>query len=129
MWDPGIAGVSTSQTVMDDLAPLAILVFAVAMAYLVRRVELPHVSERVGSATVVLLGILSGVILITLVFWFTVGGPIFATFGETGDIAGIAYLVFIALVTVLVARSGLLARKNESHQGQNHIEIVGTKSQ
>jgi hypothetical protein len=127
MWDPGISGEPTSQAVMNDLAPLAVLVFAVAMALLVRRVELPRVSERLGSATVVLLGVLSGVFLITLVVWFTVGGPIFATFGETGNIGGVAYVVFLALVTVLVARSGLLARRNEPHYKRNYIEIVGNR--
>jgi hypothetical protein len=125
MWDPGISGEPTSQAVMNDLTPLAVLVFAVAMAYLVRRVELPRIGERLGSSTVVLLGVLSGVFLITLVVWFTVGGPIYATFGETGDIAGVAYLVILALVTVLVARSGLLARRNEPRQRRNHIEILG----
>jgi hypothetical protein len=130
MWDPGISGISTSRTVMNDLAPLAVLVFAVAMAFLVRRVELPRISERLGSATVVLLGILSGVFLITLVVWFTVGGPSGdATFGETGNIAGVAYLVFLALVTVLVARSGLLARKNEPRQQRNLIEIIGARNE
>jgi hypothetical protein len=129
MWEyPGTSGEPTSQVVMNDLAPLAVLVFAVAMARLVRRVELPRFSNRVGSATVVLLGLLSGVLLITLVVWSTVGGPIYATFGETGDIGGVVYLVFFALVTVLVARSGLLARKNESRHARNHIEIVGSTS-
>jgi hypothetical protein len=129
MWDPGISGEPTSQIVMNELTPLAVLVFAVAMAFLVRRVELPRASKRLGSATVVLLGTLSGVLLITLVVWSTVGGPIFATFGETGDIGGVVYLVFFALVTVLVARSGLLARKNESRHLRNHIEIVDSKNE
>jgi hypothetical protein len=126
MWDPGISGEPTSQAVMNDLAPLAVLVFAVAMAFLVRRVELPRISERLGSAPVVLLGTLCGVLLITLVVWSTVGGPIYATFGETGDIGGVAYLVLLALVAVLVARSGLIARKSESRHSRNHIEIVGS---
>jgi hypothetical protein len=129
MWDPGISGEPTSQAVMNDLAPLAVLVFVVAMAFLTRRVELLRISERLGSATVLLLGTLSGVFLITIVVWFTVGGPIYATFGETGDIAGVAYLVFVALVTVLVARSGHLARKSESRHARNHIEIVGSKNE
>jgi len=127
MWNPGISGEPTSQAVMNELAPLAVLVFAVAMTFLVRRVELPRIGERLGSVTVVLLSILSGVFLLTLVAWFTAGGPIYAAFGETGNIAGVAYLVFLALVTVLVARSGLLARKNESRHARNHIEIVGSK--
>ncbi|HEY1761253.1 MAG TPA: hypothetical protein VGG17_01555, partial [Acidimicrobiales bacterium] len=129
MWDPGISGEPTSQIVMNDLTPLAVLVFAIAMAFLVRRVELPRASKHLGSTTAVLLGTLSGVLLITLVVWSTVGGPIYATFGETGDIGGVAYLVFLALATVLVARSGLLARKNESRHVRNHIEIVGSKNE
>jgi hypothetical protein len=121
MWNPGILGEPTSQAVMNDLAPLAVLVFAVAMAFLVRRVELPRIGQRLGSVSVVLLGILSGVILLTLVAWFTTGGPIYATFGETGNIAGVAYLIVIAVVTVLVARSGFLARgvEREEHSGLN----------
>jgi hypothetical protein len=125
MWDPGIVGAPTSTTVMDDLAPLAVLVFAVSMAFLVRRVEIRSVSGRLGSAAVVLFGALSGVLLVTFVLWFTVGGPIFATFGETGDIAGVSYLVFMALVTVLVARMGLLATRIEPPQKRNHIRIIG----
>jgi hypothetical protein len=128
IWDPGEVGGPTSRAVMNDLAPLAVLVFAVAIAFLVRRVELPRIGNRVGSAAVVLLGTLCGVLLITLVMWSTVGGPIFATFGETGDIGGVVYLVFFALVTVLVTRSGLLARKSESRHVRNHIEIVGSSS-
>jgi hypothetical protein len=110
MWDPGISGEPTSQAVMNDLAPLAVLVFAVAMAFLVRRVELPRIGERLGAVTILLLSILSGVFLLALVAWFTTGGPIYATFGETGNIGGVAYLFFLAIVTVLVTRSGLLAR-------------------
>jgi hypothetical protein len=126
MWNPGIAGVPTSQTVLDDLAPLAVVVFAVAMALLVRRVELPQMSERLCSATVVLLGILSGVFIVTIVVWFTVGGPSdFPTFGFSGDIAGVAYLVFLALVSLFVARFGLLARRNEPRRKRNYIEILG----
>ncbi|MGC2168346.1 MAG: hypothetical protein WA580_04510 [Acidimicrobiales bacterium] len=125
MWDPGIVGAPTSTTVMDDLAPLAVLVFAVSMAFLVRRVEIRSVSARLGSATVVLFGALSGVLLVTFVLWFTGGGPIFATFGETGDIAGVSYLVFMAIVTVLVGRMGLLARRIEPPQKRNHIRIIG----
>lgn len=128
MWDPGEVGGPTSQAVMNDFAPLAVLVFAVAMAFLVRRVELPRTGERLGSATVVLLGTLCGVLLVTLVIWSTIGGPIFATFGETGDIGGVVYLVFFALVTVLVLRSGLIASKSESRHVRNHIEIVGSSS-
>jgi hypothetical protein len=125
MWDPGISGEPTSQAVMNDLAPLVVLVFAVAMAFLVRRVELPRLSERLEAATLVLLGSLSSVFLITLVVWLTAGGPIYATFGETGNIAGVAYLVFLALVAVLVARSGLRASKNQLGRKRNQIEIVG----
>jgi hypothetical protein len=128
IWDPGEVGGPTSRAVMNDLAPLAVLVFVVAMAFLVRRVELPRISERLGSATVVLLGTLCGLLLVTLLVWSTVGGPIFATFGETGDIGGVIYLVFFALVTVLVLRSGLIARNNESRHARNHIEIVGSSS-
>jgi hypothetical protein len=124
MWDPGISGEPSSQAVMNDLAPLAVLVFAVSMAFLLRRVELPRIGERLVSATVVLLGVLSGVFLLTLVVWFTAGGPLYATFEETGNIAGVSYLVFLTLVTLLVARSGLLATRNRPRRKLNEIEIL-----
>jgi len=113
MWDPGRTGGPISQTVMNDLVPVAVLIFGVAMAFLLRRVELPRMSERLTSGTVVLLGILAGVFLIALVAWFIVGGPLYATFGETGNIAGVAYLFFLAIATVLVARSGVVACRVE----------------
>jgi hypothetical protein len=124
VWNPGISGEPSSQAVMNDLTPLAVLVFAVAMALLLRRVELPRIAVRLGSATVVLLGVLSGVFLLTLVVWFTAGGPLWATFEETGNIAGVVYLVFLALVAVLVARSGLLAVRNQPRRKRNEIEII-----
>jgi hypothetical protein len=111
MWNPGISGEPTSQAVMNDIAPLAVLVFVVAMAFLFRRVELPRISERLGPPTIVLLAALSSVFLVALVAWFIFGGPLYATFGETGNIAGVAYLALLAIVAVLVARSGLLTRR------------------
>jgi hypothetical protein len=38
MWSPGISGEPTSQSVMNDLAPLAVLIFAVAIASLLLRI-------------------------------------------------------------------------------------------
>jgi hypothetical protein len=102
------------QTVVNDLVPLAVLVFGVAIALLLRRVELPRNSERLGSATVALLGTLTGVFFITYLVWSAVGGPSGAEyFFPESPRLGIAYLVFLALAALLVARSGFLTRKCE----------------
>jgi hypothetical protein len=127
MWSPGVNGGPTSQIVMRDFGPVAVLVFGAAMALLVRRVQLPGFVKRLGSVTVVFFGFLSAVFLLTDLVWFTVGGPNGEPpFWTMNNAAGIAYLVFMALVIILVARMGLLARKREPRRyGRNHIEIVG----
>ena len=127
MWSPGVTGGPTSQIVMRDLAPLAVLVFGLAMALLVRRVELPGSFKRLGSRAIALFAFLLGVFLVTDLVWFTVGGPNGEPpFWTMNKFAGIAYLILMALVLVLITRLGLLARKNEPRRHKrNHIEIVG----
>ncbi len=127
MWSPGATGGPTSQIVMRDLAPIAVLIFGVAMALLVRRVELPGPIKRLGSATVGLFGFLLAVFLLTDLVWFTVGGPNGEPpFWTMNNVAGAAYLVLMALVLILITRLGLLARRNEPRRHKrNHIEIVG----
>jgi len=44
--------------IVNDLLPIAILVLGIAIAVLLRRVEFPLISERIGSAIVALLGVL-----------------------------------------------------------------------
>lgn len=112
LWNPGSSGNGTVYNVVNDLVPLAVLVFGVAIALLVRRVELPRFSERLGSATVAFLCPLTGVFFVAYVVWLDVGGPSGSHyFVPEGPWLGVTYLVFLALVTVLVGWSGLLARR------------------
>jgi hypothetical protein len=100
------------QSVVDELVPLAVLVFGVAIALLVRRVEMPRIGERLCSAIVVLLGSLAGAYFIASVVWFTVGGPAGDEyFWPESRWLGVTYLVLLALVAVLVGRIGMLAHR------------------
>jgi len=114
LWTQRMYGVPTSQIIVNDLLPIALLVLGIAIAVLLRRVELPLIGERVGSAVVALLGVLLGTFLVAFFVWFTVGGPSGSTvFVTEGPSAGKAYLIFLVLVAVLVGRSGVrLARRN-----------------
>ena len=114
LWTQKFHGVPTSQIFVNDMLPIAFLILGIAIAVLLRRVEFPLLSERAGSVVVALLGALLGAFMLALLVWFQVGGPsgssIFVTEGPS---AGKSYLVFLALVAVLVGRSGLrLARRN-----------------
>jgi hypothetical protein len=113
IWGQGAPRTPVGQVVMNDLAPLAVLVFGVAIALLVRRVELPPFAERLGSATVVLLGVLAGVFFISYLAWSVVGGPSGAEywFPESRWL-GVTYLVLLALVVVVVGRVGVLMLRN-----------------
>jgi hypothetical protein len=108
LWNQGATSTPTVQTVVNDLLPLALLVFGVAIALLVRRVELPRTGERLGSATVALLGTLTGTFFVTYLVWLTVGGPSGTHFFvPEGSAAGGVDLVLLALFAMLVGRSGL----------------------
>lgn len=68
-------------------------------------------SERLASTTVLLLGTLAGVFFVAYIIWLSVSGLRGNDyFFPVGTSTGIAYLVFLALVAVLVGRTGLLAR-------------------
>jgi hypothetical protein len=126
MWNPGVAGVSNATTIVNDLTPLGVIAFAVAIATLARRVELPRTRERLGSLTVTCLGALSIIFVVTLVLWFAAGGPAqYPLFGFSGAIAGVTYLAFMAIVATLVTRLGLRASGPTPRRSRNHIEIVG----
>jgi protein-S-isoprenylcysteine O-methyltransferase Ste14 len=102
------------QTVVNDLVPFATLAFGVAIALLVRRVELPRFGEHRASAIVALMGALTGAFFVASVLWLTVGGPSGnEAFFPEDPLGGFAYLVFMALVAILVGRSGSLAWRLE----------------
>jgi hypothetical protein len=108
LWTQRMRGVPSSQIIVNDLLPIAILVLGIAIAVLLRRVEFPLISERIGSAIVALLGVLLGAFLITFFVWFKVGGPSGSNvFSIDGPGATKTYLVFLALIAVLIVRSGV----------------------
>jgi hypothetical protein len=116
MWNPAFSGRPISDTIVNDLMPLAIVVFGVAIAVLLRRVDLPAVSERLATTTVTMLGILIGALLIAYVAWLEFGGPSGSqTFWPIGPVGSGVYLVFLALVAVLLTRTGILrSRRSRS---------------
>ena len=129
-WNQGIPGISTVQTVMDDCVPLAMFVFGVALALLIRRVELPRVSERLVFSTVALLGAFTGVFFVAYIAWSAFGGPSnYEYFFPEAPWLGVVYLVVLALIPLLVIRSGFLARRSQPRSQRNHIEIVGSTNE
>jgi len=114
LWGQGSIGTPTAMIVVNDLVPVALLVFGVSIALLVRRIELPRISARLGLATVTLLGALIGVFVLTYLVWLMAGGPMGTHyFVPEGSLAGVIYLIFLALIALLISRSGLLARRFE----------------
>lgn len=115
IWDQGTSRTPTVQALVNDFVPLGVLVFGIAIALLMRRVELPPSAERFGSATVALLGTLAATFLVGYVVWIAVGGQSqVQPFAPEGTEAGVGYLVFLALAVVLIERSRLLARRVRS---------------
>jgi hypothetical protein len=125
-WNPGITPLSTIQRVVDDCVPLAMFVFGVAIALLIRRVEIPQRIARLVFPTVALLGALSGVYFVAYVGWNVFGGPSNYDFFFRDKWLGIVYLVILGLVPLLVIRSGLLARRSQPSSQRSQIEIVGS---
>jgi hypothetical protein len=126
-WGQGPIGPSTIQTTVDDCIPLAMLIFGIALALLIRRVEFPQVIERFVFSTVALLGALTGAFFVAYIAWSAVGGPSDDEyFFPEARWLGIVYLVLLAIVPLLVIRSGLLAWRQEPSR-RNHIEIVSSK--
>lgn len=125
LWGQGPIGTTTTQAVVDNCVPLAVLVFGVALALLIRRVELPRMGARLSVPTVALVSMLTGVFFIAYLAWSAVSGPAGAEyFFPESRWLGITYLVFLALVALLIGRSGLLARPHEPRQQRNQIEIL-----
>ncbi len=117
LWSQNASNTPTVQTVVNDLVPLALLIFGVSIALLVRRVELPHFGARLGRATVVLQGALTASFLVAYAVWFVVGGPSGGTtFWPMDPQVGGAYIAFMPVVVVLIGRSVVLARRREPRQ-------------
>ena len=127
-WNQGIPSASTFQTVVNDCVPIVTFVFGVALALLIRRVELPRIGARLVFSTLALLGGLVGVFFVAYLAWSAFGGPSnYEYFFPESRWLGVVYLIFLALVPVLVVRSTLLARKYQPRRQRKHIEIVSSR--
>jgi hypothetical protein len=127
-WNQGIPSASTIHTVVNDCVPIVMFVFGVALALLIRRVELPRIGARLVFSTLALLGGLIGMFFVAYLAWSAFGGPSnYEYFFPESRWLGVVYLVFLALVPVLVVRSTLLARKYQPRRQRNRIEIVSSR--
>lgn len=129
-WNQGIPSISIAQTIINDSVPLAMCVFGVALALLIRRVELPRASERIMYSTVALLGTFTGVFFVAYISWSAFGGPSdFEYFFPESPWLGVVYLIILAIIPLLVIRSGLLAWSTQPRRQRNLIEIVDSKNE
>jgi hypothetical protein len=110
--------------VSNDCVPLAMFVFGIAIALLIRRVVIPQRITRLIFPTVTLLGALSAVYFVAYVGWSAFGGPSDYDFFFRDKWLGIVYFVLLGLMPLLVIRSGLLVRSNLPRRRRNHIEII-----
>jgi hypothetical protein len=125
-WNPGLSPLSTIQRVSDDCVPLAMFVLGIAMALLIRRVEIPSRIARLVFPTVALLGALIGVYFVAYVAWSMFGGPSDYDFFVRDKWLGVVYFILLGLVPLLVGRLVVLSKKSETRTPLNHIEIVSS---
>jgi hypothetical protein len=98
--------------VINDIVPIAFLLFGVAIASLWRRVELPRFSARLSSVAVTLLGGLIGAFVVAYVAWLAFGGPSGSqSFVPEGSRTGTTYIVVLAVAVVLVVWTRWTMRK------------------
>jgi hypothetical protein len=126
-WGQGGIGLSTWQTVQDDCVPLAMFAFGVALALLIRRIDLPHMVARLVFPTAGLLGFFTAVYFVAYLAWSIFGGPSnYEYFFPESPWLGVVYLVLLALVPLLVWRSVVLSRRSERRSRINYIEILNS---
>jgi hypothetical protein len=125
-WNPGLSPLSTIQRVSDDCVPLAMFAFGIAIALLIRRVEIPQRIARLVFPTVALLGALSGVYFVAYAAWNVFGGPSDYDFFFRDKWLGVVYFTLLGLVPLLVGRLVVLSKKSETRTPLNHIEIVSS---
>jgi hypothetical protein len=128
-WGQGVPSVSVSsaQTFVDDSVLLATFTFGIALALLIRRVELPPTLVRLVLPTVALLSTCTGVFFFAYLAWSAFGGPSNDEyFFPESRWLGVVYLVLLGLVPLLVVRLRLLARNGRPLRQRNHIEIINS---
>jgi hypothetical protein len=127
-WNPGIAPISSVQGVVDHCVPLAMFVFGIAIALLIRRVEIPQRIARLVFPTLAFLGALTGVFFVAYLVWSFFGGPSNYDFFFRDRWLGIAYRILLGVVALVVGRSAMLSKRSEPRHPLNQIEIVSSQS-
>jgi hypothetical protein len=125
-WNAGVAPLSSMQKVADDCVLLAMFVFGVAIAMLIRRVQFPQRITRLVYPTVALLGALSTVYFLAYVAWNLFGGRSDYDFWFRDSWLGIVYLILLGLVPLLVGRVLVVSRRRARRGPLNHIEILSS---
>jgi hypothetical protein len=124
-WRQGFSDFSTIHAVVDDCVPLAMFLFGVSIALLIRRVELPRSSSRFVFPALALLGTLGGAFFVAYIAWSAFGGPSnYEYFFPESPWLGVVYLILMALIPSLVLRSGVVAVKSRPRNLRNRIEMV-----
>ncbi|MGB8197218.1 MAG: hypothetical protein WCF25_09465 [Acidimicrobiales bacterium] len=104
-------GDATSFVVVSELVPIAVVVFAVSMASLWRRVELPPIVERMHTTLVSLVGASTAAFMVAYFMWLGFGGPSgYEVFVPEGSHVGAAYVAMLGIVVVLVGRARWVTR-------------------
>jgi hypothetical protein len=127
-WNPGIAPISSVQGVVDHFVPVAMFVFGIAIALLIRRVEIPQRTARLVFPTLALVGALAGVFFVAYLAWSFFGGPSNYDFFFRDRWLGIVYRILLGVVALVVARAAVLSKKSEPRHPFNQIEIVNSRS-
>jgi hypothetical protein len=126
-WGQGIPRTLTVQTVVDDCVPLAMFIFGLALALLIRRVELPRVSARLVFPATALLSTFAAVFFVAYLAWSIMGGPSnYEYFFPESRWLGVVYLILLGLVPLLVGRAVVLSGRRGSRHRLNHIEILNS---
>lgn len=124
-WGQRPIGLSGVQTILDDCVPLVMFAFGVAMALLIRRVELPRACSRLVFPTLTLLTTFTGGFFVAYLAWSAFGGPSnYEYFFPEVRWLGIVYLVFLGLVPLFVVLTAVKSRNREPRRLLNHIEIL-----
>jgi hypothetical protein len=127
-WNPAMAPISSVQGVVDHLVPVAMFVFGVAIALLIRRVEISQRAARLVFPTLAFLGALTGVFFVAYLAWNFFGGPSDYDFFFRDRWLGIVYRIVLGVVALVVGRSAVLSRRGAPRRRLNQIEIVSSRS-
>lgn len=122
-----INGSSFGRSSVNVLAPLAtavlVAVFAVAIASLLRRVEMSHRTERLGALVVTLLGTLTATFFVSCLAWIIVGGS-FENRNFALPLSHLSGGIDLAVLALFTASVGLLGMRISSDGDAARTTIV-----